>query len=66
MSEFEIGTALHTCRVSVCQQFEPAISVTCLRKRDLVLQHPGFDFSGARFEGAVPDAKSFMGGISRG
>ena len=29
------------------------------------LQHPGFDFSNARFEGEVPDAQTFMGGISR-
>jgi len=26
-------------------------------------KHPGFDFSGADFNGNVPDAKDFMGGI---
>jgi hypothetical protein len=26
-------------------------------------QHPGFDFSGADFNGQVPDARSFMGGV---
>lgn len=25
-------------------------------------EHPGFDFSGATFNGAVPDPKKFMGG----
>jgi hypothetical protein len=29
----------------------------------LTLQHPGFDFSGADFNGQVPDARSFMGGV---
>jgi hypothetical protein len=28
-------------------------------------EHPGFDFSSAEFNGAVPDARSFMGGVSR-
>jgi hypothetical protein len=27
-------------------------------------QHPGFDFSGAKFEGEVPEARTFMGGMS--
>lgn len=27
------------------------------------VQHPGFDFSGASFNGSVPDPKSFMGGV---
>ena len=26
-------------------------------------QNPGFDFSGATFNGAVPDPKTFMGGV---
>ncbi|CAM9614243.1 unnamed protein product [Chrysoparadoxa australica] len=26
-------------------------------------EHPGFDFSNAEFNGAVPDANSFMGGV---
>lgn len=26
-------------------------------------QNPGFDFSGAEFNGEVPDARSFMGGV---
>jgi hypothetical protein len=26
-------------------------------------EHPGFDFSGAEFNGSVPDARAFMGGI---
>ena len=28
------------------------------------LEHPGFDFSGAEINGAVPDASTFMGGFS--
>ena len=28
-------------------------------------EHPGFDFSGAEFNGAVPDARTFLGGVSR-
>lgn len=28
-------------------------------------EHPGFDFRDASFEGEVPDARTFMGGISR-
>ncbi len=30
------------------------------------VQHPGFDFSGAEFNGAAPDAQSFMGGMPSG
>ena len=26
-------------------------------------EHPGFDFSGAEFNGNVPDATEFMGGV---
>ena len=26
-------------------------------------ENPGFDFSSAKFNGAVPDARTFMGGI---
>eukprot|EP00602_Paraphysomonas_sp_CaronLab_P007915 CAMPEP_0185035672 /NCGR_PEP_ID=MMETSP1103-20130426/27475_1 /TAXON_ID=36769 /ORGANISM="Paraphysomonas bandaiensis, Strain Caron Lab Isolate" /LENGTH=159 /DNA_ID=CAMNT_0027572867 /DNA_START=188 /DNA_END=667 /DNA_ORIENTATION=+ len=26
-------------------------------------EHPGFDFSGAEFNGTVPEAKDFMGGV---
>jgi len=26
-------------------------------------ENPGFDFSGASFNGAVPDPKTFMGGV---
>eukprot|EP01036_Dinobryon_divergens_P030952 gene30953-40279_t len=26
-------------------------------------EHPGFDFSGAEFNGSVPDARDFMGGV---
>ncbi len=29
------------------------------------LEHPGFDFSGAEINGAVPDASTFMGGFNR-
>eukprot|EP01035_Chromulina_nebulosa_P020875 gene20875-27061_t len=29
-------------------------------------EHPGFDFSGADFNGMVPDAREFMGGIKYG
>lgn len=29
----------------------------------IVVQHPGFDFSSAEFNGQVPDARSFMGGV---
>ena len=37
-------------------------------KKDLLLQrfqeeNPGFDFSGADFNGSVPDARKFMGGV---
>lgn len=28
-------------------------------------EHPGFDFSGADFNGTVPDAREFMGGVKR-
>ena len=28
-------------------------------------EHPGFDFSGAEFNGAVPDAHKFMDGFER-
>jgi hypothetical protein len=28
-------------------------------------EHPGFDFSGADFNGAVPDARTFMDGVKR-
>jgi len=27
-------------------------------------EHPGFDFSGAEFNGAPPDPRDFMGGVS--
>jgi hypothetical protein len=27
------------------------------------MQHPGFDFSGAEFNGQVPDAREFLGGV---
>lgn len=27
-------------------------------------ENPGFDFSNADFNGAVPDARKFMGGVS--
>ncbi len=26
-------------------------------------EHPGFDFSNAEFNGSIPDAREFMGGI---
>eukprot|EP00466_Bigelowiella_natans_P002617 jgi/Bigna1/51369/estExt_Genewise1.C_1730001 len=29
-------------------------------------EHPGFDFSGAKFNGAAPNARNFMGGINTG
>ncbi|GAB5361759.1 hypothetical protein AAMO2058_000740200 [Amorphochlora amoebiformis] len=29
-------------------------------------EHPGFDFSGAKFNGVAPDARKFMGGINTG
>jgi hypothetical protein len=37
-------------------------------KQDLLLQrfqreHAGFDFSGAKFSGAAPDATAFLGGV---
>lgn len=28
------------------------------------MQHPGFDFSGAKFSGQAPNPRTFMGGIS--
>lgn len=28
-------------------------------------EHPGFDFSGADFNGTVPEAREFMGGVKR-
>jgi len=28
-------------------------------------EHPGFDFSGAEFNGNVPSAREFMGGVKR-
>jgi hypothetical protein len=28
------------------------------------VQHPGFDFSGATFNGKAPEANAFMGGMS--
>ena len=27
-------------------------------------EHPGFDFSGAEFNGGAPDPRKFMGGVS--
>ena len=27
------------------------------------LQHPGFDFSGAKFSGEAPNPRTFMGGM---
>jgi hypothetical protein len=27
-------------------------------------EHPGFDFSGAEFNGMAPDPRTFMGGVS--
>lgn len=42
-------------------QYEVRLTIPSLT---LILQkHPGFDFSGADFNGNVPDAKDFMGGI---
>jgi len=37
-------------------------------QKDMMLErfqeeHPGFDFRGAEFNGAVPDPRSFMGGV---
>lgn len=29
-------------------------------------EHPGFDFSGAAFNGDVPAARDFMGGVKHG
>ena len=29
------------------------------------LQHPGFDFSGAKFSGEAPNPRTFMGGMSQ-
>ena len=29
----------------------------------LCMQHPGFDFSGATFNGEAPNPRSFMGGM---
>ena len=31
----------------------------------MLLQHPGFDFSGAEFSGEAPNPHTFMGGISQ-
>ena len=28
-------------------------------------EHPGFDFSGAEFNGMVPEARDFLGGVKR-
>jgi hypothetical protein len=30
-----------------------------------LLQHPGFDFSGAEFNGDIPDPRSFMKDLNR-
>lgn len=32
----------------------------------LLLQHSGFDFSGATFSGEAPNPRTFMGGMSTG
>ena len=34
-----------------------------LMKERFAEEHPGFDFSGAEFNGAAPDPRKFMGGI---
>jgi hypothetical protein len=34
-----------------------------LMKERFQLEHPGFDFSGAEFNGDAPDASKFMGGV---
>lgn len=44
------------------------IFIVCLTKLcfsfvRFTIQHPGFDFSGADFNGQVPDARNFMGGV---
>ena len=31
---------------------------------DVLMQHPGFDFSGATFNGQAPNPRTFMGGMS--
>ena len=37
--------------------------VTKLLKVALLVQHPGFDFSGAEFNGQAPNPRHFMGGM---
>lgn len=39
--------------------YDAILSLVCLA------QNPSFDFSGAEFNGTVPDAHSFMGGIDK-
>jgi len=36
---------------------------TILYHHLILMQNPGFDFSGAEFNGAVPDPETFMGGV---
>lgn len=33
--------------------------------RSSFVKHPSFDFSGAEFNGMVPSAREFMGGVKR-
>ena len=43
-------------------RYPPFSSCLCAPPPPLLLQHPGFDFSGAEFTGggAVPDPRTFM------
>lgn len=55
------GTVTRLC-VLPLRLCYPCLAVSCLCV--LLVQHPGFDFSGATFNGMAPDAHTFMGGIS--
>ncbi|KAJ1493981.1 hypothetical protein T484DRAFT_2655751 [Baffinella frigidus] len=55
---------------SALEGHEPLDPVTATEVRKDIMrerfqeEHPGFDFSGAEFNGNVPDPSKFMGGVS--
>lgn len=55
-----------TCALQGRGQLDPISQEEVQRKLMLERfqeEHPGFDFSNAEFNGTVPDARTFMGGI---
>jgi hypothetical protein len=53
-----LGLLLHPApQLTVCVCLYVLLAATA------TTQHPGFDFSGATFNGAVPNARTFMGGL---